>query len=332
MPLFDEHIDLISRYITGELSGTEKLEAEKLMQDSKEAKSVYNELLKIWQKTGELKQRTSINIDQEYQQFKKATDSLDRFDEVRNLHLIPKLIRVAASLALLTGLFFAFQAVKIKSVSSRSQILAYTLPDGSDVSLNRNTKITFNRFNFKQKRILTLSGEAYFDVLRNKQAPFTIKANNTLVEVLGTSFNVKAYQEAEQVEVLVNTGKVAFSGKKAPKPVMLTQGQKATYSPDKKEISREKLEDVNYLSWKTKQIIFDNATLREVVEKLNEVYDLQLTIDNHELEHCRITTSFNNMQVKHILQILQSTLNISYVRSGEEILIQGKGYPKTEIP
>ena len=99
-------------------------------------------------------------------------------------------------------------------ISTPNQVInEYTLPDGSVVALNSNSKLVFPKQFNGDTREVTIEGEAFFDVKPNPEKPFIINAGKAQIKVVGTSFNVSAYPETETLEVVVKTGKVQVISK-----------------------------------------------------------------------------------------------------------------------
>jgi transmembrane sensor len=127
------------------------------------------------------------------------------------------------------------------AVNSEDSAMAFELPDGSKVYLNRNSKLTYPE-NFMKSRTVYLSGEAFFDVAHNK-GEFMVYCQDMRVRVLGTSFNVKGYEPVNKVEVGVEEGLVEVKVRDNRKldPVLLKQGEQSSYVPGQVAITKRKL-------------------------------------------------------------------------------------------
>jgi ferric-dicitrate binding protein FerR (iron transport regulator) len=145
-----------------------------------------------------------------------------------------------------------------------------SLPDGSSVTLNKNSQITYRSDFGKHDRNIALKGEAFFDVERDTLKPFVIAVNKATIEVLGTSFNVRAYDHLAEVEVIVKTGVVKLSVPDRKTEVKLNAGQKGIYEKENQALHSGVNEDINFLSWNTQKIIFMESDLRTVIETLNK--------------------------------------------------------------
>lgn len=236
------------------------------------------------------------------------------------------MLGVAAAIALLlvTGYWVLFNQSSSIEIATKEQTQTITLPDGSKVSLNENSILSYNK-KF-EKRVVNLKGEAFFEVTKRNGQPFSIFSNGTKTEVLGTSFNIKTNDENKDVEVTVVTGKVAVSLAKIPqKKVLLTSGDKAVYKPQAALIKKEKSNDKNFLAWKTHVLSYENKTLKEIIPELENFYKIKILVSNQQMLNCRFTVDFDNISTKEALKVITFSLNASFKKSGNQYTIEGTG-------
>lgn len=194
-------------------------------------------------------------------------------------------------------------------------IKEHILPDGTVVTLNSNSKISFPKRFREDVREVTITGEAFFDVETNPEKPFVINAGEAQVTVLGTSFNVSAYPEQEKVEVIVETGKVQVTRKtdKTPKEtdsLLLTEGEKGTFSEKNNKLKKNVNSDRNYLAWKTRNLVFEETPLHQVISHLKKVYHIDIQLTDKELNNLVLTAEFNKKPVDFILNVIQLTFDL----------------------
>lgn len=196
-----------------------------------------------------------------------------------------------------------------------------TLPDGSQVLLNRNSRLTYPAAFADSSREVALTGEAFFEVAHDPAHPFRIKAGPTVVRVLGTSFDVRAV--GDSVRVAVRTGRVQLS---APRQaVVLTPNQQATYLAPADSIRRPVPIDVNRLAYQTGRLSFNSTSLAEVVQTLREVYNADIRLGNAELGRCRLTAEFGNESLDAVLGVVAETLTLTIERQGDARVLTGTG-------
>ncbi len=215
-------------------------------------------------------------------------------------------------------------------ISAEKQVInEYVLPDGSLVALNSNSKLEFPKKFKDNNREVTITGEAFFEVVPDPEKPFIINAGNAQVKVLGTSFNVSAYPENETVEVVVETGIVQVVCNEKTDALEVTEillkpGEKGTLliSPGKLEKTRNT--DLNYLAWKTHNLIFDETPLIEVVRYLNKAYHTEIKLNNENLENLVLTAQFEKKSVDFILNVLQLTFGLELIREDNIYILSEK--------
>ena len=144
------------------------------------------------------------------------------------------------------------------------------------------------------------------------------------MEVLGTSFYVNAKPNEAKIEVTVETGKVAVYSN-AENKIELIAGDVGTYNKQNKNLSKATNTDSNFLSWKTKKLLFDNTSLEEVFRKIQETYGVNMQVSNKAILSCRWTASFDNQQLETVLNVLKETFDLQIKQSGKEIILSGTG-------
>ncbi|RRA98915.1 FecR family protein [Larkinella rosea] len=248
---------------------------------------------------------------------------------------------VAAALLVLTLGFWQFQRIetteKPVSVSPKMAertlenktrtILRRELPDGSVVWLSPATKLHFPERFAASQRIVQLEGEAFFEVHRDTTRPFVIQTGKLKTEVLGTTFNVRAYRNSARFEVSVVTGKVAVSVANQ-QPVLLTARQQAVFNPKAESLAKTKLPRfAKPKPWEPATIAFEWASLRQVADALEETFGVRIQFRNPALQNCKLRADFTNMRLPVILNLLCKTTDASYTLDGQNIELDGLGCP-----
>lgn len=155
------------------------------------------------------------------------------------------------------------------------------LSDGTTVVLNSESKLKFPiQFN-SNKRIVYLEGEAYFKVKRNEKKPFIVKVRDMDVEVLGTIFNINAYEENEFIRTTLVEGKVQVEGK--GKNVILTPNQQSLYNG--KDLTREKVNVAEFVSWVDGKFYFDGMSLERIMIQIERWYDVNVFFIDQNLKN-----------------------------------------------
>jgi len=137
---------------------------------------------------------------------------------------------------------------------------------------------------------------------------------------------VNAYRENPTVEITVESGMVALTAKQDLKEqIVLRAGTSGSYDPRSRELVLEPVSDPNRISWKTRELVFENSPLGEVAELIGKVYHVRMEISNPELAACPITVSFRDQSLESVLNVLELTLDLRISRTGGTIVLEGEG-------
>jgi ferric-dicitrate binding protein FerR (iron transport regulator) len=204
----------------------------------------------------------------------------------------------------------------------------FSLPDGSTVFLNSGSSLrVLPGFGVKD-RIVSLSGEAFFVVCHDPNKPFMIQSGKLLITDIGTSFDVKAYSEENQVKVAVETGEVsvreANPGDAAPVfPKSITRNQQLVYNKDSRQASLSRTQTSEIIAWKENKLRFDNASFSEIATALERWYGVTVMLHG-QADARRYTVSFNNEPVSNVLKVLEKLSGMNYQITNESIQINLK--------
>ena len=325
-----EYLDLITKKLSSEISTEEDQKLQIWLDDDPNNQAIFDSYLATWSDMDKVQGKTSKDIDIEWARLQRAIDSDEASDQVKERILIPKLYRYAATLLVLAiSAFTVYYFINVKGTEqlvALSKIQEVELSEGSIVTVNTNSKLSYPKKFQKDKREVALSGEAYFEVAKDTERPFIINAGKINVEVLGTSFNVKAYEDQGQIEVTVSSGKVAvYPDEKPYEKVILVKGQKAIFYKSSTRIEKTLNENINFDSWKTREIIFENTPMPEVIRIINEIYKSDLMLVGTQLNDCPVTTTFNDQTLESVLKVLESTLDLKITKIGKKIEVSGEG-------
>lgn len=317
---------LITRVLAGEATSEERTKLDAWVKDPVNA--AYFERAKrafalAEKQVASEKNIPSIDVNEEWRRFSARVGRQP--DNVRELRPRTIWVRVAAAILLIVAATFTINYFVSKPGETRFETLAETqridLPDGSVVNLNRNSSLSFdNDFNTKD-RVVRLSGEAFFDVSPNSQKPFIISSGEAQVQVVGTTFNVSAYERDSQLRVTVETGVVELSASTSGEKVVLRPGDEGTFAKSDGSLSMRANPDVNYRSWSTRHIEFNETSLQEVVRTLNKTYGSNIIISGAVSPNCVVTVTFDQQSLEAVLRVLETTLNLTYRINGDTIEI-----------
>lgn len=190
------------------------------------------------------------------------------------------------------------------------------LPDGTKVNLNAGSNLRYPSTFTATERKVELSGEAFFDVVRNENCPFIVKTQALSVRVLGTKFNLEAFPEASAINTTLVSGKVIIEKELNHKMILLTEmkpNDRAIYQKDDQEISLSTEKDINqYIAWKDGKLVFLNDPIEEVAKKLGLWYNVSVVIQSEELKKSHFTGTFTNETIEKVLTLLSVSSPIDY--------------------
>ncbi|GAB3329148.1 FecR domain-containing protein [Larkinella ripae] len=209
--------------------------------------------------------------------------------------------------------------------NKRKTILRHELADGSVVWLSPATRLRYPKQFAASIRAVQLEGEAFFEVRRDAARPFVIQAGKLKTEVLGTTFNVRAYRNSPRFEVSVVTGKVAVSVSDKNR-VLLTARQQAVFNPKAESLAKTGLpRTAKPKLWEPATVAFEWASLRQVADALEDTFGVRIQFRNPALRNCRLRADFTNMRLPVILNLLCKSTDATYTLNGQEIELDGPG-------
>lgn len=234
---------------------------------------------------------------------------------------------VAASILILIGIssiyFYNVSGSKLVIAQSSDEQLDINLKDGSQVTLNRNSELSYPKRFARNERKVFLKGDAFFSIEPNPEKPFIIDAGDLNVTVLGTSFYVSA-REGETPQVLVETGTVECLYKPTGEKTILKAGETATFGNNQIEKKTVTNQDMNAFAWKTYRLVFQDEKLSEIVKLVNKAYGSKIEIEG-DVRDCHLTVNFEQLNIDGIINVLQSILDIDFSKSKDKIILKGEG-------
>lgn len=200
----------------------------------------------------------------------------------------------------------------------------FVLADGTEIKLNSGSTISFPEKFLGNTREVTLVGEAFFNVAKDKTKPFIIKSGDLSTTVLGTSFNINAYPKSNDILVTVATGKVQIGAK--DNTVFLLPNEQGVFHKNSDSISKNDVDSNSLINWQKGLLTLNDITMKEALDVLEKWYGVTFVIHDDTPLDCHITASFNNESLSNVLE------SITYVKKGlsfqplknSTILIKGK--------
>jgi transmembrane sensor len=320
-PLHTTIDELLVKYLLQEATSEERQEVEKWMAQNETNKKQFEHFELLWNESRKAAALSTVDETIAWQKFQQKLKE----PKVIQLPARFNLMKIAAAVVILVAgawflnTIFNTGSDKLQLVQTQMNILADTLPDGSVVTLNKNSSIEYKeKFTKGKIRSLKLKGEAFFSVTANKEKPFVIEVNDVQVKVVGTSFNIKTING--QTEVIVKTGIVEVT--RNGKTIRLTPNEKTVTTVSDSVLAKNTVTDKLYDYYQSKEFVCDNTPLWRLVEVLNEAYNATIIIERKELRSLPLTTTFNNSSLDEVLTIISQTLQVQVVKQENQIILQ----------
>ena len=240
------------------------------------------EFKEIWDLTGQYQYKSEVDTEEALKKF-LADRNQSHNQPLKVVHSTKRWLSVAAAIAvLLTGGFLLWSKVQnTKTIltagvrnSNSNEIKTETLEDGTIVTLNKNSQISWE-FNSKERKV-KLIGMAHFEVARDESKPFIIEGQKGSIKVLGTGFDVISYPNKHQ-KVIVHHGKVEVKNQ-SNETAILTKNMKAEIDATGKTLSVSQIADANSIQWADGKLVFKNTPLSDVIEAMEIFYNTEIEL------------------------------------------------------
>lgn len=352
-------IDQLVHYLAGECTEEQRAEIETWIEDDEEHQRLVQNLEQVWAAAASPGSLGDWDVDALWERLHARMENYEeqparprkrnpapaherrRRQSARARSPWSATIRVAGILILITAAIIGIQQLVVEQPDEPTLVTMreiatepgqrgqVTLSDGSQVHLNVASKITMPAQFAADAREIYLHGEAYFDVEPDDNRPFIVHANEAVIQVLGTSFNVQSYNENVPVVVVVAEGKVAVNTDADPagEGVLLTQGQMAAVQ----DHALQKSETVDldyYLAWRDRRLLFVDAGFEEVKRKLERWYDLEIQLADSSMALGALNATFTDESMSEILNIVSLSLGLRHERQERHVMF----YPAASAP
>jgi len=208
------------------------------------------------------------------------------------------------------------------------------LEDGTVITLGKKSRLSYPAHFQKHKREVFLSGEAFFNVTKDPARPFLVYANETVTKVLGTSFEIRAFENSQDVTVNVRTGRVSVykqSRIQMDDPettgLLLLPNQKGTFNRDSETLVKNLVPEPLPIApiTDTKKFKFDEVPVTEVFAEIEKIYGVQILCDHELLSKCIISTTVRNESLYDNLDVICRTIGGSYKEIDAQIVVDSQG-------
>lgn len=254
-----------------------------------------------------------------------------RMDVASRRTLWLKMVGVAAAVLLILGItnYVSFQEgykqlnsqmVEMKNpLGLKSSLI---LSDGTKVTLNAGTTLSYPTAFVSDQRIVKVSGEAFFEVARDEKHPFIVKAENVNIRVLGTRFNVKAYEEENKIEVTLTEGRVGVGLDDQANQINIQAGQQVLFDKGKGLFSKRQVNLDYYTGWRDDLFYFNRVTFEEIAKQLERRFNVNVEITSDRLKQVVFTGDFvRGENLEQILRVMTADKRTGYTIHEEHVSI-----------
>ena len=316
--------DLLVKYLLGEASADEAAFVKNKIEQDAAYQKYFEQFKTIWETSRKIAVQSTADENEAWQRFiSRATYPAQQVQPSQKNNFT--WLKIAASVIVLIGFaFITFFIVNNQStpkeiaIQSLKQVLTDTLPDASVVTLNKNSTLTYPEKFKGNLRTVALKGEAFFNVTPDKEKPFVIAVNDVQVLVVGTSFNIKAFNGQTDISVETGIVKVTQHGK----TIELKAGERLNTTDGNIAMVKEEIKDKLYKYYRSKELVCENTPLWKLVEVLNEAYGANIIIANNAIKTLPITTTFYNESLDQVLLIIGETFDINVTKKEDSIILQ----------
>jgi transmembrane sensor len=245
-------------------------------------------------------------------------------------------IRIAASIALVIGLFYlaywlsapANSSMLVESYAPAGQQMRLTLPDGTQIRLLAESRLVYPRRFKGNFREVQLVGEAFFTVSPRANQPFIVHTPLLATTVLGTSFHVLARPDEDKHLVAVASGKVQVRAQGPDSSsVILQPNESAVFQANSGQLTRQAADPVQLDAWQSGELYFQDEPLEKVVPVLERWYGVRITFASESIRNCLLTARFRNENLRNVLESIRLSADIDFQLEEKRVTLRGKGCP-----
>lgn len=326
MKNIDQKYEGYARLLSGESSVDEQEEIQKQLEKDREEKKTFNKLKSFW-----------TNYHPEINGAERVWDKTAQklgFAEARpsKTRKLTSFFRYAAAAVFILSVginsFFLLSKWASKSVemveytTKTGEVKNFTLPDGSKVWLNAESTLIFPERFEGQNRNVYLIGQAFFKVEKNRHKPFFVNASQLIVKVLGTSFEVKNYQNDPEISASLVEGKVEIFNKSTEKEaVVLKPAEEAMFYKSDGAVTVTQKPEVLVAPWREGRFRFYNTDLLSIAHQLERKFDCEFVFVDEAAESLRFTADFENEGLSEILELLNKAHSFNLKQTGRRYIV-----------
>lgn len=193
------------------------------------------------------------------------------------------------------------------------------LPDGTKVILNAGSYLKYPQQFGNESRNIVFKGEAFFDVAKNKNCPFIIQSQDYKVRVLGTTFNLNNYEDSEELQLTLCTGKVLMNF--GEEQLKLSPGEQLVLDKSSMHLEREHVNTQNYMLWMQNKLYFNRTPIQEVIRRLERIYNCTIQLNQQGVYNNRLSGTHDNKSLEAVLESICLATGIKYKKGNNSYIL-----------
>lgn len=337
--------ELAHKFLAGEITENEIDVLKSSLENSADNRRIFNQENELWQESGT---KTKLEYFKTDEGWNNITSKLNNGENSHSsvvfmskfkFRILLAVASVACLVAVggLTQLLSERLAVKQTVTAVASTIIStyegekahIYLSDSTHVFVNSGSTLKYDADYNTDKRVVKLTGEAFFNVRTNPAKPFVVQLENMTVSATGTRFNVLSYYNENRIETTLEEGKICVAIK-GQEPVEVNSGQQVVYFTKTNKVVVRDVSTETYTSWKENKLRFIDTPLEEALRKIGRKYNVTFQIQNHDLLELKYTATFIDESIEEVMQMLKDVSPITY-KINYRTSINDKQYLKPKI-
>ncbi|PXV61010.1 ferric-dicitrate binding protein FerR (iron transport regulator) [Dysgonomonas alginatilytica] len=329
--------DIISKYLNKKATVEEKTKLLQWIKEDIQNKNLFIETRDIWLLTNDIK-ITESDIDEAFIRFNrevnKSSQKVNRkviLPTIRNIAAVAAVVLICSVTTFYWGRNSFAPTQEEATIMVMNQIRTgkdskdfITLPDGTEVWLNANSKISYPEVFAEGERVVSVEGEAFFKVKENKQKPFKVNTKDMNVEVLGTWFNVNNHASRSSSETVLLNGKVQVENNIGQK-IILEPNQKISISKTDGSYSVSKVNAEDYTLWINEKLTFNNEQLVSILHKMKYWYGIDIVYNKDIPLDMRLSLTIRKETKEEIFKLLELITPINCeIKDNDQVTITRK--------
>jgi len=308
--------NLIVRYLNGNYTQEEQEELKTWIDESQVNRSEFLQIKDIWDSLNNQKDNTAEQLAQFYKkQYSKSKTK--QLIWIRSLSAVAAILLLGLVISVLVPFSRETPSENLQVFSvplgSRSKVM---LADGSEVSLNSGSELRYSTGFSSENRVVSLSGEAFFNVKSDAKHPFTVKTSDFDIKVTGTKFNVCSYSDNKYSTATLAEGRISLRLKENADMLKVEPGEKFQLDRKTQKHSLDEADVESEMAWKDDHFIFKNIPFPELAKRLERWYDVKLNYSDQKLQEYAFTGKFKNQEtIWQVLDALKLTTPIDYQKT-----------------